>query len=243
MDTSSLIKLPAELRNRIYEYVLYQPQAVKVHIFTGTPTRIRKASDRERILALTAVCKQLCHECSPIFYEINKFRLIAKKAGESYNDPYIYSEENTRWQRGLCKWLEDIGAWNVTNLSHVSISIGTTFMTKYEPSSESIWRSVASVMKLFNTDRTQIIMWTDINWTYNCYRAFTIGIPLTDPKAAREAVNKVLDEQKKDLVPWCQRKRAGARRTDYMQVELGTCAQELMSFVNLLEVMSNDGKY
>lgn len=238
MNTSPLQKLPGELRNRIYEFILYHIDGINVSISTGIPLLVKDAAT-EHMLALNTVCKQVHCESSPIFYEINKFTFIAKQVGEQYVGS-IRDDRNTQWQTGLRRWLDQIGERNRAHLQHVEIDIGTSFMYNYVPSTESIWRSVAGVLAFFSK-HTQVNMRTEFDWTYESRRAFAVSVPLSDPDRARIAVDKALEEQRRELKPWCQSNHTGARRATYMTVELETCAQELQSFISLLEIMSLNG--
>jgi hypothetical protein len=239
MEESPLYKLPGELRNRIYELALFQPGGITVFVSALRP-HLFKPTDTSNILALTEICKDIRHESSPIVYETNKFSLISKYLGEQYSGD-IRTARNTQWETGLCVWLHQLGKRNVNALSHVEIDIGTSFLYNYVPSSESIWRSVASVLDHFH-EETLVCMKTELDWTYESRRGFAISIPLSDPAAARQAVHDALEEQRRELVPWCEENHAGARRTEYMRVELATCAQELNGFVHLLEIMHRNSR-
>ena len=234
MEESPLYKLPGELRNRIYELALLQSGGITVFVSALRP-HLFKPTETSNILALTETCKDVRHESSPIFYEINTFTLISKYLGEQYSGD-IRTARNAQWKTGLCIWLNHVGERNVDALSHVDIDIGTSFLYNYVPSSESIWRSVASVLDHFR-EKTLVCMKTELDWTYESRRGFAITIPLSDPAGARQAVHEALEEQRRELVPWCEENHAGARRTEYMRVELATCAQEVNGFVQLLEIM------
>ena len=198
MEKSPLNKLPAELRNQIYELALFQSTGITVFV-SGLRPHLFKPTETKNILSLTETCKKLRHESSPIFYQINKFILISKYLGERYSGD-INTARNTQWERGLCEWLRQLGDRNVNALSHVEIDIGTSFLYNYVPSSESIWRSVASVPRHFG-QKTVVCMKTGLDWTYESRRAFAISIPLNDAAAAQKAVDEALEEQRRELVP------------------------------------------
>ena len=238
MDTSPLQKLPGELRNRIHELILCHTDTITVSISTGVPKLVSDPTTQQ-MLALTTTCRQLRREASPIFYEINKFTFVAKQVGEQYVGS-IRDDKNTQWQVGLRRWLDQIGERNCAHLRRVEVDVGTSFMYNYVPSTESIWRSVAGVLSFFSK-QTQVNMRTEFDWTYESRRAFTVSVPLSDPDRARIAVDKALEEQRRELRPWCESNHTGARRATYMKVELETCAQELQSFISLLEIMSLNG--
>ena len=235
MDLSPLQRLPGELRNRIYEFALFQSDDVTINISKGIP-QLHGDTNVKHTLALTTTCKQLRYEASPIFYEVNKFTLLSKQVGEPYSGD-IRDDHNIQWQKGLRTWLDQIREQNRAALHHVEIDIGTSFMYNYVPSSENVWRSVTGVLSQFDKN-TRVNMKTELDWTYESRRAFALSIQLSDPMAARKAVNEVMEEQRRELMPWCRSNHAGSRRATYMTVELETCAQELESFVSLLEIMS-----
>ena len=237
MEASPISTLPGELRNRIYELALLQDGNVTVFV-SGIRPHLFRPTETTNILALTETCKGVQHEASPVFYRINQFVLISKYLGERYSGD-IQNARNSQWKRGLCDWLALLGTRNTAALSHVEIDIGTSFLYNYVPSSESIWRSVASVRSHFH-DKTLVCMKTELDWTYESRRAFAVSIPLNDSVAAWKAVTEALAQQREELLPWCEANHAGARRTEYMRVELATATQELHGFVQLLEIMAGN---
>jgi hypothetical protein len=240
MEASLFNKLPGELRNRIYELALLQFDGVTVFV-PGIRPHLFRPTETKNILALTETCKEMHNEASPVFYRVNKFVLISKYLGERYSGD-IQNARNSQWKRGLCDWLALLGSRNTAALTHVEVDIGTSFLYNYVPSSESIWRSVASVRSLFG-EKTLVCMKTELDWTYESRRAFYVCIPLNDAAAAWRAVNEALEQQREELLPWCNANHAGARRTEYMRVELATATQELQGFVHLLEIMAGEQKH
>jgi hypothetical protein len=198
MEECPLNRLPGELRNRIYELALFQSSGITVFV-SGVRPHLFKPTETKNILSLTETCKELRHESLPIFYQVNKFVLISKYLGERYSGD-INNARNTQWERGLCDWLGQLGARNINALSHDEIDIGTSFLYSYVPSSESIWRSVASVPGHFK-EKTLVCMRTELDWTYESRRAFGISIPLNDSTAAQKAVDVALEEQRRELLP------------------------------------------
>ena len=83
MDSSPFATLAPEMRNRIYEYVLQQPQTVTIqaHGIDNNP-RITPLVELPQALALTATCKQVRDECTLLFYASNDF-LIRQGHGDS----------------------------------------------------------------------------------------------------------------------------------------------------------------
>ena len=64
MQSPSLLSLPAELRNRIYEYALAEQRSIKITPGLRTPALLRASS-------------QLRREARPIWFEVNSFRLVS----------------------------------------------------------------------------------------------------------------------------------------------------------------------
>lgn len=227
METSPLFKLPGEIRNRIYELALYQPSGLTIRILTGEP-RLLNLDNAANPIALAATCRQLHRECTSLTYFLNKFTLIAAPKGQRY-DLEI-------WQKGLHAWLRQIGDANRRLLKDIEIDIGTSFMYDLCPSSETLWRSVSSLLYLFTDGSTRVSMKTDVCWMSRSRRAFGISIPLNNLVVAREVVSEVLETQRWLLEQWFEKNRISGREAGYRRMELGTCGQELRSYINLLEV-------
>ena len=74
---SPLLRLPAELRNRIYELILYRPDGFKIAPAPhGWMTRLQNSSfsllrSFRHPLALALCCRQLRHECTGLFFDLN----------------------------------------------------------------------------------------------------------------------------------------------------------------------------
>ena len=72
MDSSSLGKLPAELRNRIYEMVLTQSEPIQLRTVWGCRFRPRYMQ-QPQLVSLFSVCRQTQQECASLFYSQNGF--------------------------------------------------------------------------------------------------------------------------------------------------------------------------
>ncbi|KAK3648970.1 hypothetical protein LTR56_007102 [Elasticomyces elasticus] len=73
MDDSALSKIPAELRNRISELALYQPNGVHLDLYTRKEQRSILPT---ALLALTATCKQMRAETHDMLFTINNFTIL-----------------------------------------------------------------------------------------------------------------------------------------------------------------------
>lgn len=105
---SPLFKLPAELRNAIWELVVAEDQPL--HVEPPLTYRLDRA-DVGTVLQppLTKTCRAIRTEALPIFYSANKFCIG------------IGAIETERWAR---RWLEAIGAASREALCHVYIDVG-----------------------------------------------------------------------------------------------------------------------
>lgn len=107
--TSSLLELPPELRNYIYELVLVEPSTIKL-------VTLRDAWDISKVRrpTMAGICKQIRQEALPIYYERNTFELYigALSPGMSGPNSFIF----------LRKWLGMIGAANIKLVKRVIVS-------------------------------------------------------------------------------------------------------------------------
>lgn len=226
MEQSHFFRLPAELRTEIYRQALYRPEGLTIRVLTGKP-QICKERNGRHVLALPSTCRQLRQECSPFVYELNKFNLIARPPGQRYN-PEI-------WQRGLHAWLDQIGERGRARLFDVEIDIGTSFMYDLYPTCETLWRSVSSLLYLFNRENARVSMKTEVCWMSQACQSFPISIPLNNSTLARQAVAEALSLERRNLDNWVFDMRVSPRVTSYRVMELANCGQELRSFIALLD--------
>lgn len=230
MDDSALMKLPAELREQIYGFAMCHPEGIKIDVTRGIP---RLLGDQQRTLSLPSTSKQLHTECTGLLYKVNEFTLITRSAPSEHRRENRIGGDNGQWQAGLRLWLHQIGSQSRACLSHVTIDVGTSYLYRYFPTSESVWRSVSSMLGAFH-ENTNVRMKTKVDWRRSCV-PFTLEVPLRDPVAAKDAVAKVLWEQRVALEIWCREIDLDARATSYHRMELGTCGQELENLVSLIE--------
>ena len=80
MNRSPIAKLPAELRNRIYEYTVHYATPIVIEWFESTKTFRFTANDWNVFpLALAGTCKRIRAECIQLFYTGNSFELIFRR--------------------------------------------------------------------------------------------------------------------------------------------------------------------
>jgi len=108
MEASPSSRLPAELRNQIYEHVLAHSDYISFSVAEAPYA----AECREyKLLALTTTCRQLRWECIPILYSINNFTIHSAPYDACYDgvlDRYPCEFELTTYV--LRDWLAVIGA-------------------------------------------------------------------------------------------------------------------------------------
>lgn len=115
MDRSPLAKLPAELRNHVYELALRHPVPLKLYWDPILDEFHRLEAFRPRLpLALTETCQQVRVECTQIFYAINTFIIDGDQP------------ENTdgRWTRPIAGFIEPIVATGTEAFTSVMLRIG-----------------------------------------------------------------------------------------------------------------------
>ena len=79
MDHSPFSKLPAELRNNIYELAIREPGAVAISVENGyigkRAFQARPVGYGARRLALTMTCQEIRNETTAMYYNINSFSI------------------------------------------------------------------------------------------------------------------------------------------------------------------------
>lgn len=83
MDHSPFAKLPGELRNQIYEYVLSSSMRIEFD-GDGIPDH-----DPKYFLALTATCKQICMETAAFAGDANEFFLLPHRGTSELSNDII----------------------------------------------------------------------------------------------------------------------------------------------------------
>ncbi len=117
MDTSLLVRLPRELRDTIYTYLLYEPGDIKVFLkrdkTSGEPAPTIMYPDRRlHPLILTQTCSQIRQECLVVFYSINTFRIYPRLVDDA-----------DEWTL-ISLWLSQVGTRYPHALHYVNIYIG-----------------------------------------------------------------------------------------------------------------------
>lgn len=77
MDNSPFSKLPAEIRNQIYELVLCPPGGIEIGIVGDTAAAVKlvRPPPEQKICSLLATCQVIRKECRSILYGTNIFQI------------------------------------------------------------------------------------------------------------------------------------------------------------------------
>jgi len=124
MDKSPLNKLPAELRNRIYELALHESVGIHIDIWTGAPAAATRIIAAGTSLALTKVCRQVSAETKTVFLAVNTFVIHTY-----YVDSLEYlladgTPDTKDTVSGTVEWLLTSGRLIVQHAGEVTIHLG-----------------------------------------------------------------------------------------------------------------------
>ncbi|KAK5115830.1 hypothetical protein LTR85_009424 [Meristemomyces frigidus] len=123
MDQPPLIRLPAELRNHIYELALLRGHPVEIKIYDDDVL----SPVGYDVLALTRTCKQIRHESTGLFYSINEFHIQLRVGSLKfwYQAPRTMLVSMERHLMTLLRsFVDSIGARNATSLTSVTLQLG-----------------------------------------------------------------------------------------------------------------------
>ena len=120
MERSPLARLPAELRNDIYELVLQAPNTIEV-VFTEFGT-VRARNAR---LALTATCYAIRSETLTLYYSLNHFVLqTGYLSTVRYSDWQAASEKRAN---KVLAWIRDVGLHNIVLAKDITVNLGCAY--------------------------------------------------------------------------------------------------------------------
>lgn len=135
MDDSSFGRLPAELRNSVYELVLTHPTPFnlepRLDPKAGSKTRAVAASE-PNFLALVKTCKQINTECSQIVYSSNIF---------SFTN-WAYSPDYTHL---LATFTSQIGSLKADAIRTVFVNIGLASDSDGDEGTRKMMTTVANI--------------------------------------------------------------------------------------------------
>ncbi|TKA40153.1 hypothetical protein B0A54_08941 [Friedmanniomyces endolithicus] len=113
LESSRLWRLPAELRNYIYELALRQPEPIEVRWLHDSepPESLASTSTNAHPAALLSTCKTVRSECSQLLYAINTFVFHSR-------EPHLLKS------RMAGEFLTQIGDVNKLALRFITIHVG-----------------------------------------------------------------------------------------------------------------------
>ena len=135
MDQSLFEKLPAELRNRVYEYLVDRwPHGViciRIH-YNDQGVAVTKAPLYGNPLALAKTCRMTREEYTPLFYSNNEFMIRGRSGGEVF--------------KTFNNFASIIGKRNACALRHVTFRVLEQRMDSFETVC-SIHRDIESILE------------------------------------------------------------------------------------------------
>ncbi|KAK3650690.1 hypothetical protein LTR56_006095 [Elasticomyces elasticus] len=128
MESSTLIKIPAEVRNRIYALTLHEPKGINIQP-NGVDTPANK-----HLLALTAVCRELRADTWQMFYAVNDFTFKSSYLRGFHMDDYDtgpeYEDFPAPWSRSpIIGWFSKVGQENLVHAPQLIIELGELTVT------------------------------------------------------------------------------------------------------------------
>ena len=148
MEQSPLLRLPAELRIKIYEYALWHKDGITIKPYLGKPS-LSWLPKHNRPLALTSTCRQLRHESLPVFYSTSLFTLEHTPLFREWQ-----AGEQQSSERALRHWAGVIGRRNRSTIQRVEIVLDAwdTCVT----SVGAVYRTVLRITRLFDSSKPTV---------------------------------------------------------------------------------------
>ncbi|CAN9219640.1 unnamed protein product [Alternaria alternata] len=184
----SLLGIPPELRNQIYEYLLVDPQSVTIEAEVDNDDTIGGVSDFAGSSAIIHTCRQIYHETLGILYGRNVFRFQYSVQREHPEDCQIVNSAKT-----CTKWVENIGSC-LSGLRTVTIDIGPEIRGDYVSETDMLeeFEGDLAILQLLDIIWNDIA--SDISIKFEHSNRTTRYIPYADTK-----MSEVLDEKCKEL--------------------------------------------
>lgn len=184
MDSFRLIRLPAELREQIYIFVLHSTQSA-INLSTGKPQLSQ--SHNSHSLALAQTSRQLRLEILPLFYKLNCFVLQSDHITTHHKD-YGF---RISWLSALRRWLDLIGDDHRRRLQAVDIDIEewNTAAPRFDLlTANLIWNSLRPVLDLFEPGTALALRC--VVWRPRFETMPPLRLPLRDADAAERAIRE-----------------------------------------------------
>lgn len=141
-------RLPAELRNHVYELALLEhnehSRTIDLESWAGKPFHFSALGDEEfleplRITGLPQACRQIRRESLRIYYSINRFY---------FETEYLKSLDKDSIVEKLQEFARRIGPRQAKEIRDVTINLGTVKGHDIQPSID--WRHMALCRELFH---------------------------------------------------------------------------------------------
>ena len=121
MEGSTFGRLPPELRNRIYHFVLVQDGLVTIH-FDSKATLVDTTGDTN-LLALTQTCQSIRQESRGILYGRNHFRFVLGRRPDITDDGDRFRGEQIRAADQLERWAREMGEQTLRQMRTIHLMI------------------------------------------------------------------------------------------------------------------------
>ena len=229
MDQSTLRKLPAELRNQIYELALQQSHGVTVELTCQRNEMLRSRSEYENAwtrrpllqnsLSLTMTCKAIREESLGLFYSTNNFTLQLNllnhdTAAALFEIADADHMADIMWRGSLRRWLASIGEKNHSCLRFVKLIIGfvSPDQSTTATTGDGLYqRSIGSLYLILDKPQieTQVAIeldfyrWITQHERERCYLSF----PVKNATAAERAFESAVETRRQTVKTWLQHRR------------------------------------
>lgn len=215
MDHSPLGHLPEELRLAIYEYVLVEPEEVRVVMPADGRPLIASPSK----LGLTATCKEIRSKCLPIFYSLNRFYFHT-----ACHDDLI----KPGWDDALNAWLEAIGDANRRRLRHVGLDVGSWHSLR----ATKMWGTACDFLDRFwSYQQTNILFKVTLGWTrYTKFKHVWLCLDMSNLERAQIGIEAAIAEVQQRL----GKHDRSSTAFDYHAQDADLCVRRLSNFARLL---------
>ena len=187
MESSPLGRLPAEIRNDIYELVLQQYLTVLLFANTDEDIAAKSTVNVRPLVALTETCKAVRSESLQIFYSINDFHFaLGNLCGVPVGVKVTKAAE-------FSQWLAKLSTHKLESLRQVELNIGL-----FVPSAYNIWHFIRPFARFFKTRDIRVFISLSAAWVAQDSTTRTLSdchVHLRIPVSDREGALRVVHER------------------------------------------------
>ncbi|KAK5117733.1 hypothetical protein LTR85_008708 [Meristemomyces frigidus] len=248
MDRSAIGRLPAELRNRIYELALFIPGGIRLDLGDEYPSMARELQEQQ-LLALTQTCRQLRAESRQIFYAGNVF--VVDCDVEYLSDPSsagMYSlwwrevsEAWTRWLPNMYTWLRSVDTQDLAGLVKLDICTGTMNLDCSPTAEQALQDATKRIVKLCAGHNVQTSMHLILRSTaLDSERSneLKLALPLHDAPLCRQRIDQVMAHEHEKVerrVASLSHRPAWQSTFDLARTQLQDCSDALAEVARIIE--------